>query len=204
MRTRLVTAAAVALAALIATAAALAHSLSSIWVATRANLPGGLAALAFVLAVAACGGGEEGGSAAEEGGSKEAFIRQADAICAEATEKRDAYYQQHPEIGYQHGNEPGFEGAIAKYATTMEPVLADAITELKRLKAPRGDEETIEAMLGKFEEAFARIERVTAGERAGSRYRMEKSWDAWAQTAVEGQNIAFKYGSKECARFGNP
>ncbi len=161
-------------------------------------------ALAFVLVLAGCGGGEERGSNAEEGVSKQEFIRTSDAICAEANEKRDAYYEQHPEIYGSNFVEPGFPRAIAKYVTTIEPVYADALTKLKGLEAPREDEDTITAMRAKFDEAFARIDDMVAAARARDRDRMQRSWGAWTQTAIAGQNIAFKYGSKECARFGNP
>ncbi len=163
-----------------------------------------VAALAFVLALAACGGGNEGGAEAEAGASKQAFIRQADAICAQATEKRDAYYQQHPEIRGDNFSESWFPRAIAKYATTMEPVFVDALTKLKRLEVPPKDEQTIKAMLAKFEQAFTGIDDVAAAGRARDSARMERSWTDWGETAVQGQNIAYKYGSKECAKFGNP
>ncbi len=161
-------------------------------------------ALAFVLALAACGGGDEGGSEPQEGVSKEAFIRDADAICAEATEKRDAYYQQHPEIYGSRFHEPGFPGAIATYATTMKPVFTGALTRLKGLEVPRKDEETIRAMVAKWDEAFTRIDDLAAAGRQRDRLAMERSWVAWTETAIAGQNIAHKYGSKECAKFGNP
>ena len=138
-------------------------------------------ALVSVLALAACGGGEQGGADAEEEASKQAFIREADAICAEATEKRDAYYQQHPDIGGQFFSEPGFPGAIAKYATTMKPVFANSLTKLKGLEVPRADEETIEAMLARFEQAFARIDDVAAAGRKGERGPMQRSWEAWSR-----------------------
>jgi hypothetical protein len=178
-------------------------TMSGIARATFSRVPV-VAALALVLALAACGGGEEGGSEDQEGASKQEFIRKADAICAHATEKRNAYYQEHPEIGGQHFSESGFAGAIAKYAATMKPVFGDALTKLKELEVPRADEETIEAMLAKFEQAFTRIDDVAAAGRKGERGPMESSWEAWGRTAIEGQNIAFKYGSKQCARFGNP
>jgi hypothetical protein len=156
-----------------------------------------VAALAFVLALAGCGGGEEGGSKAEEGVSKQEFIGKADAICTEANERREAL--QSPEMrSLEH------PGAVVRYARTMEPVYAGALTRLKGLEVPRKDEETIKAMLAKFEQAFTRIPDVVAAGRERDEGRMEQAWNDWTNLAIEGQSIAHKYGSKECARFGIP
>jgi hypothetical protein len=157
-----------------------------------------VAALAFVLALAGCGGGEERGSKAEEGVSKQEFIGKADAICTEANERRDAL--QSPELAMGLD----YPGAVAKYATTMERVYVDALTKLKGLEVPRNDEETIKAMLAKFEQAFTHIPDVAAAGRERDGGRIESAVIAWTNLAIEGQSIAHKYGSKECARFGIP
>ncbi len=156
-----------------------------------------LTALAFVLALAACGGGEEGGSKGEEGISKQEFIRKADGICAEANKRRDAI-QEAAAIPQKTGRE--LEKAAVEYAEEMRPVLVGALERLEALERPRGDEETIKAMLAKFERAFAAIDDVAAAAKRG----FAATFGDWAERAIEGQNIAFKYGLKECARFGTP
>ncbi len=155
-------------------------------------------ALAFVFALAGCGGGEEGGSKGEEGVSKQEFIGKADAICAEANKRRDAI-QEAAALPQKTGRE--LEKAVPKYAREMRPVLAGALERLKALERPRGDEETIKAMFAKFERAFAAIDEVAS---AAAKQGFAATFDEWTELAIEGQNMAHKYGLKECARFGTP
>ncbi len=155
-------------------------------------------ALALAVGLAGCGGGEEGGSQAEEGVSKQEFIRNADAICAEANKRRDAI-QEAAALPQKTGRE--LEKAVPKYAREMRPVLVGALERLKAFERPRGDEETIEAILAKFERAFAAIDKVAS---RAAEQGFAATFDEWTERAIEGQNIAAKYGLKECARFGTP
>ena len=142
----------------------------------------------------ACGenGGDEGGSAREENASKQEFIAEADAICAEANQRREAIRQD----------------AAGIHAKRVRPVFLGALERLKALEPPRGDEKTISAMLMNFERAFARIDVVVAAKRARNGQEdhaaVDRAEGAWTELAVAGQNIAHKHGLKECSRFGTP
>ncbi len=167
------------------------NSTSHVWV---------VAALAFVLALAGCGGGEDGGSKSEEGVSKQEFVAKADAICAEANERRD---ETRTEAFAEDETGPSEEGAAA-YAKSMRTVLVRALQRLKALEPPGGDEKTISAMLAQFERALPLVDEVAAAARAGDRAGWERAMIVWSERAVEAQNAAHEYGLKECSRFGTP
>lgn len=100
-----------------------------------------------VLAVTGCGGGgSDSGSGDETSASppsKAAFVKSADAICAEGQKKVEAGFTDYlAKNGMTKLNEPGEsnvelkEHAIALMETVGIPVLSQQIDELKALEAP--------------------------------------------------------------------
>ncbi len=146
---------------------------------------------AFLLATSACGG--------EKAVSKDAFVAQADAICREANSEREAISDTKVKRGGVGQEEAGVE-----YGTKIKPVYERALARLKALEVPRGDEETIDAMVAKFEQAIVQIGPFIEAARAHDREKGEDTYFTWGDTAIEGQNIAWKYGLGDCRRFGTP
>jgi hypothetical protein len=103
-------------------------------------------AVVFALAVAGCGGGgSDSGSGDETSAplSKAAFVKSADAICAEGQKEVEAGFTDYlSKNGMKKLGEPGEsnvelkEHAIALMETVGIPALNQQIDELKALEAP--------------------------------------------------------------------
>ncbi|HLG09699.1 MAG TPA: hypothetical protein VI409_13600 [Gaiellaceae bacterium] len=153
----------------------------------------GVAPVAVAAAlVAGCGGGDGGVSSGD-------FIAEADAICADANEQRATH--QTPGI---RTSGRGQDEAVAEYAGKMDPVYSQALTELRALAPPPGDEATIREMLDTFGAAFALIDKTREAAQANDRAKGEEAYFGWSDLALDGQNRAHSYGLEDCALFGTP
>jgi hypothetical protein len=136
-----------------------------------------LAALPLIT-LQACGGGL----------SKEEFIEAADEICSEADERS------------QDLEPPTNPRALSEFVERAEEITRQLVEDLRELEPPERDEETIERMIDKIEEAVgylpgieraARISDVAAIQQLGARLQA---------AAAEANGLARDYGMKRCGR----
>jgi hypothetical protein len=136
-----------------------------------------LAVLSF-LGVQACDGGL----------SKGEFIEAADKVCAEADERS------------QDLEPPTNPQALREFVERAEGITRQLVEDLRELDPPEGDEDTIERMIAKIEEAIgylpgieraARLSDVTAIQQLGARLQA---------AASEANGLARDYGMKKCGR----
>lgn len=109
-------------------------------------------ALAMTIALAGCGGGDES-STASEALSKEAFIAQADEICAASTEEFDAALEE-----LSAGGQPSEEEFKTFYAEEVVSLSKDEAAQIDALAAPEGDEEAVDAIVSALNGAIAELE----------------------------------------------
>jgi hypothetical protein len=170
----------------------------------RRNLPAVLLAATIAALIAAgCGGGSStssgstgsGGSGGANGGSgassgpittsslsKAQFVKRANALCTRDREERTAAVKAYAKEGAGVTEGKGIEGAIEEvYAPSMESEIA----ELRRLGAPRGDENTVEAIIVALE---TRLESTVKGGLSNRLLTKTK----------QAEKMAGSYGLTEC------
>ena len=144
----------------------------------------GFAALIAALASGACGGGN-GSTPAPL--TKEAFIAQADKLCADANEELDALGE--PQSIEELGN------LLRTGATRTRKLLAD----LRALPAPTQDRGALEQIYSLVEQAIAKLEQAIATTAAGDQAKIQTLVEA-GQDLTDQANAASKsYGFKDCA-----
>jgi hypothetical protein len=120
--------------------------------------------------------------------SKEEFIEAADEICTEADERS------------QDLEPPTNPRALSEFVERAEEITRQLVEDLRELEPPERDEETIERMIDKIEEAVgylpgieraARISDVAAIQQLGARLQA---------AAAEANGLARDYGMKRCGR----
>lgn len=148
--------------------------------------------LALAAAVTAgCGGGDAGARPAAQD-PKEAYVARADAICKQANET---------ELRVAPGD-PG-DGLTDRVSDAEEFVGAGrkALTELRRLEPPPGDEEKVARIV----DAFERMQEIKDSElravRAGKRPAEEVEGD-WLVAYSDFAAAAGTYGIVECQGVG--
>jgi hypothetical protein len=156
------------------------------------------AAFAVLVAVAAfgCGGSDDSGDTAlaepieTSSLTKAQFVKRADAICAKVEpaieSKSAAYEKQHPSVAEQ-----GEEKLVAAMTdSVLVPAMQEAIDGIRKLGAPRGDEQQVEGILVAMQEANDNAEetRITEYLQFGEEFRGSSK-------------AAQRYGLKECT-FG--
>jgi hypothetical protein len=112
-----------------------------------------LIAIIAVLALAAmavgCGGGEP------DPLSKTAFVKQANEICAHATDEREAAMKDVFKEGSQGSSDEELEHYVSD---AVVPPIQDMTDELDGLGVPKGEEKQVEAMLNDFETGIEKLE----------------------------------------------
>ena len=111
-----------------------------------------LLALTTVAVVVALGGGCRSDND-EDALSKDEYIEQADAICADMNDAVDAAFEEH--FG---GSDNPSEEQIEAFVAEIGPVVHRRIDEVRALPAPEGDEDLLEQLFGNFDDAVSRIE----------------------------------------------
>ncbi len=137
----------------------------------------------LVVLASACGGG--GGT------SKEEFIDEADAICADANREVAAL-----------GPNPARPKPLAAHVTKVHAIVVRRLQELRGLERPEGDEDEIEQILGRFEAAASGLAETVGALQRGMPARVPELTRQTASAAIEGQRLANAYGLRACARFG--
>jgi len=109
---------------------------------------GGIVLLFFALLVVGCG------SSSDEALSKSEFVKQGNAICAEATKAREKVILEliktsDPSASQEATREEAVDKAM--------PFYEDAAEEIADLGAPSGDEAKVEAIVDAMDEAAAQV-----------------------------------------------
>jgi hypothetical protein len=104
------------------------------------------------LVVAGCGGGSDS-STSTVTVSKAAFIKEADAVCKKGTERMQLailrFLKQHKDV-----KRPNKAQSEVLVATAIVPSVKTELKELKKLDAPEGDEERVNAIISALEEGL--------------------------------------------------
>ena len=115
-----------------------------------------LAAVALALVAAGCGDDDDSGDSGDGSATaltKEEFLQQGNAICANGNAELDAVT-----ANFGPGTSPA---EIEAFVTdTLVPNVQGQIDDLSALTPPEGDEEEVEAILTAAEDALAEVEEV--------------------------------------------
>ena len=139
-------------------------------------------AMAVAAVAAACGGGDGGGDRL----TKEQYIAEADAICADINEQLDAL------------GEPGNLEEVAELAESAVGIQEEALEKLRALQPPEADEATLNEAYELLDQQVVLGNEIADAARDG---------DAASITAIIGQlegidnqadQIAIDYGLTEC------
>jgi len=121
-----------------------------------------LTAALFAAVIAGCGGGDDSGSTGGDETvvvlTKAEFIKQGDAICADADEQSEKEAEEFAEENDFELEEPSKDELEQAISAVLVPSLSQQAEELAALGAPAGDEEQVEAIITSLEEAVAEIE----------------------------------------------
>jgi hypothetical protein len=117
-----------------------------------------IVAATVALILAGCGGG------GPDPLSKQAFIKQGNAICLEATKKREAAMADAAKQG-------GVKTAAASEIVALAiPPTEEMVDGLDGLGIPEGDEKQVEAMIAEFEEGIEKLESQPDNAPGGSEF----------------------------------
>lgn len=154
-----------------------------------------LTAIVLAAVVAGCGGGDDsstsgatsagGEETVAAGPSKAQFIKEGDAICADANEQGEKEAEEFAEdndFQLEKATEAELERAVAD---VLVPSLNRQAEELGALEAPEGDEQQIEAIVTSLEDAAAAIEE-------------DPSRAFEAEALKKPSQLAARYGFKVC------
>jgi len=122
---------------------------------------GGIVLVLIALLVAGCGG------SSEEALTKSEFVEQGNAICKQATKEREKAIAEFAQTGNPNGSRENLQEEAVEKALPSYEGAAEKIAELR---APKGDEAKVEAIVEGMEETVAKIhanpQSAFAGDRA--------------------------------------
>jgi len=149
-----------------------------------------LAGAAFV----GCGGSDgDSGDAL----SKEEYIAQADAICAETSVKSDAAVNEFA-TAYQSGDFNSAADIIQETGVTTDAALAD----LKELVPPEEDQETIDSLFEVSDEQSALVADFVEAVRSGDDAAVQAVGVQADELDTQSNQIADDYGFVDCGSAG--
>ncbi|MDQ3645716.1 MAG: hypothetical protein M3345_02130 [Actinomycetota bacterium] len=122
--------------------------------------------------------------------SKEEFIAQADAICKQADEQTETLATP---------TSPAEAGGFVEKA---QEITGESVRKIRELEPPAGDEDTIETMLNKVEEALAYLPTMAEAAQAKDLKTLQEAGRQLQATAGEAQKIARDYGFEVCGGVG--
>ncbi len=142
------------------------------------------AGLALIVAfLAGCGGGGGG-----ERLTKEQFLEQADAICADFEAKLD-----------ELPDPQNLEELIA-LAGEAQPIAAEGVARVRALNPPEELEADVDAWLDLNEENVQRIEDLREAGEAGDEERVREIATGGSENEQKADALAKKIGLSDCAR----
>jgi hypothetical protein len=136
-----------------------------------------LAALSLI-GLQACAGGL----------SKEEFIEAADELCAEADERS------------QDLEPPTNPQALREFVQRAEEITGQLVEDLRELEPPEGDEDTIDRMIDKIEEAIGYLPGIERAARLSDVAAIQQLGARLQAAATEANGLARDYGMKKCGR----
>ncbi len=142
-------------------------------------------ALAAVALAAGCGGGGDGDRL-----TKEEYIQQADAICADATGQIDGL---------------GEPQSLEDLAAMTKQAVAIAAAQLEKLRAlvpPEEIEEQVNRAYDLLEQQNGVADEIVAAAEAGDAEKIQQLVDEAAPLEQEGDDIAANIGLQECGSEG--
>jgi hypothetical protein len=134
---------------------------------------------------AGCGGGGGGDRL-----TKEEYIQQADAICADATEQIDALGQ------------PQSLEDLAAMTKQAVAIAADQLEKLRALVPPEEIEEQVNRAYDLLEQQNGVADEIVAAAEAGDAEKIQQLVDEAAPLEQEGDDIAANIGLQECGSEG--
>jgi predicted Zn-dependent protease len=145
----------------------------------------GLAVLAGMLAVAACGGSE--GAL-----SREQFAREANEICVRANEK----------VRMLGPEPPILTAEKADWILELTKIDRAALEGMRALEPPKGERRAMASMLSSFARGLGKGGEIARASRAGDDAAFRRNVDAPLDALAQAQTSADRYGLVECARLG--
>jgi hypothetical protein len=139
---------------------------------------------ACLLMLPACGGDDGAPSKAD-------FIEEADAICAEASEKS----QQIALAGFENPENPTGAEVLAIFERII-PIQRRAVEDVRALEKPEGDADEIDAFLEQSEAALDDAAEISSPREAMA--ALESS-DTPRDPFYEANRAAKRYGFEDCA-----
>lgn len=115
-------------------------------------------AIVTAAIVIGCGGGDDTGDSSTAALTKAEFVKQADAICSDATQQSETEAEEFAEendFTLEKADEEQLEEAIS---AVLVPSLNQQAEGLSALGAPEGEEEQVEAIVTSLEDAATEIE----------------------------------------------
>jgi hypothetical protein len=140
---------------------------------------------ALAIAPLGCGGGADG-RAPTVHVAKATFLKRAEATCIKTYDRIKADYQEF--IKKAPGEPFSTPTEIREYAdTVLIPAKQQEVSELRRLGAPNGDEDKVEAILAAYEDSIAKAEEDP-----------NAAVTSTFGVFVKATELAEEYGLKEC------
>ena len=146
--------------------------------------------LAAVL-LAACGGGGGGGGSASKAPTKAEFVKAADKICKKADDKFD-------DIDGPSGQDD-YEG-MQEFSEDSVKLFEAALTDLRKLEVPEGDEEDVEEVYDGIEKQIKLIEDLGEAAEDEDDDRINEIFEEGEDQSKELDESADDYGFKVCGR----
>jgi hypothetical protein len=141
---------------------------------------GAAGAAIFVLALAGCGGGKDS--------AHKAFAKQLDAICKDDNAKLAKL------------KIPAKASDIPAYVSAAVPIVQDEATRLGQLKAPSDQKANVTAAKGILAKQVSVAQRMAGLAASGDTAGIQKLINQNSNLHSDGQKLAKKMGSKECAK----
>jgi hypothetical protein len=137
--------------------------------------------LVAVLPAAACGGGSS------DRLSKPDYIKRGDAICAKAKADIAAL-----------GAPPNTAAEFVQYAAKAQPIFARELADLKKLKAPKDDEQKLREMLAHVQEGVNAVSKAASAATANDAAALTRAAEEIQTADKAASDIAAAYGFHTC------
>jgi hypothetical protein len=148
-----------------------------------------LTALLATLVLASCGG-DDGGGAEGEPISKQEFIEQADAVCADSADA-----QQEVQAKLESATSPDQAAAAYEELADVNQGINDQINALGR---PEGDEELIDDLAAKQEQLVVLVDDLAVAVRAEDQAEAQSVGAELDALVAEAGKVFDSYGFKVC------
>lgn len=170
-----------------------------------------IATLVAALSLTACGGSDESEpdetsppqteTGASDAPTKEEFISQGDAVCADVQSEAAELAQRAQELESQSGTLPKSE-VLARAAAVWDDqirTISEFRDDFEALGAPAGDEERVEQFIESLDDSLQAARQIRATLREGEEVP-QALVDEYGQLVVRGNTLAQSYGFRVCGQ----